>query len=70
MSCAAALVAGCSLTGKGTAPASECRGRAPVPLTHALVDTAPRATLERIVADNESLERECGMRAPNPRGTR
>ena len=41
-----------------------------MPLTHALVDTAPRATLERIVADNESLERECGMRAPNPRGTR
>lgn len=70
MICAGALVAGCSATGRGTAPRDECRGREPVFLTAAQADTLPPDQLRRIVAGNENLERECGVRAPNPSGRR
>ena len=63
MSFAAVPLAGC-VTNSGTAPAAECRGRSPVYLTRAQVDTMPRWQLEQIVATNEALERECGVRPP------
>lgn len=69
MSFAAAPLAGC-VTNSGTAPAAECRGRAPVLLTRAQVATMPRWQLEQIVATNETLERECGAKPPARRAGR
>lgn len=66
MSFAAAPLAGC-VTNSGTAPAVECRGRTPVLLTRAQVATMPRWQLEQIVATNEALERECGVKPPGGR---
>ena len=69
MSFAAVPLAGC-VTSKGTAPAAECRGRAPVLITSAQVTTMPRWQLEQIVATNETLERECGVKPPVRRAGR
>lgn len=66
LSCAAAPLAGC-VTNKGTAPASECRGRGPILLTKEQAATLPAAQLRPIVAHNEGLERECGIKAPGAR---
>lgn len=68
LSFAAAPLAGC-VTNSGTAPASECRGRTPVYLTRAQVDAMPRWQLEQIVATNEALERECGVKPPGRKVT-
>jgi len=68
MSCAAVLVAGCATTGKGTAPKDECRGREAIPITAEQAATEPREILAPKVAHNENLERECGVKAPNPSG--
>ena len=69
MSFAVVPLAGC-VTNSGTAPAAECRGRAPVLITSAQVATMPRWQLEQIVATNEALERECGVKPPARRAGR
>lgn len=68
MSCAAALVAGCATTGKGTAPDVDCRGREAIQITEEQAATEPREILAPKVAYNENLERECHIVAPNPSG--
>lgn len=62
------LAAGCNATGRTTAPLSECRGREAIYLTDAQVDAMDDDQLERITAHNENVERECGVKAPNPSG--
>ncbi|WP_322997544.1 hypothetical protein [Castellaniella sp.] len=62
MTCAAALVAGCAMT--GTAPEAECRGRYPILLNERVIEAMDRDQLARVVAHNEALERECGAKAP------
>ncbi len=64
LSFAAAPLAGCVTDGKGTAPSSECRGREPILLTADQAAILPAAQLRPIVAHNETLERECGVKAP------
>ena len=68
LSFVAVLAVGCATTGSGTVPKVECRGREPIPLTAAQAATMPRWQLEPIVAQNETLERECGVRAPKGGG--
>ena len=65
MICAAALVAGCAMT--GTAPDAECRGRYPILMNEAVIAAMDRDQLARLVAHNETLERECGATAPRGR---
>ncbi|WP_296584881.1 hypothetical protein [Xanthobacter sp.] len=62
------LVAGCATTGSGTAPVVDCRGREAIPITEWQADHEEPAILAPKVAHNENLERECGVKAPNPSG--
>lgn len=62
------LAAGCATTGSGTAPKAECRGREPIPITEEQADKEAPEILAPKVAHNENLERECGVKPPNPRG--
>lgn len=68
LSCVGVLAGGCQTDGQGTAPAVECRGRVPILLSAPVIAAMSRAQLEQVVASNEALERECGVRAPNPTG--
>lgn len=68
LSCVGVLAGGCQTDGEGTAPAVECRGREPIPLSDAVIAAMTRVQLARAVAWNENLERECGIKPPNPSG--
>ncbi len=62
MSCAGALLAGRAT--KGVAPEAECRGRYPILLNKAVIAAMDRYELARLVAHNEMLERDAGVKAP------
>lgn len=66
--CASALLGGCKTTEGLTAPKVECRGREYVPITPEQVETEAPEILAPKVINNENLEREGCVKAPNPSG--